>query len=606
MAKYSWRLGCIFLLLLSLVPTSIATAATTFPDLPATATYTEAVRQLAERGIIRGYPDGRFGPADPLLRAQTAVTLVRATGLSERDGARSFNDRGDTDPETWAAVRILADHDIARGFSDGNFHPVAPLTRQQAISFVSRTMVTLGQWQQQAPRQLFNDVAADHRADVATYIYYAGTMPGTAGSLPAGANPLDADATANRAWYAELLWIALEDFLTQSPKLPIPSETQPSPTPAPTGVAPSASPTPASPSPLPSLSLSPSTHPTASPTPRPSAIPSTPASPSPAPSVTPSPAPSATPTPTTTFLRGVDLAGAEFGSNTLPGTVDQNYTYPTASELDYYRSKGLNLIRLPFRWERLQRELYAPLDANDLGRIDTFVAAARARNMYVILDPHNYARYHGQLIGTSAVPNAAFADFWGRVAAHYQGETAIWAYGLMNEPHDTGGLWPAAAQAGVDGIRAYDPTHTILVPGDGWSGAAHWADANTDLAVNDPAANLIYEAHQYFDSDGSGTYRQAYDQDGAYPSIGADRLKPFTDWLIARNARGFIGEFGVPDNDPRWLVVLDQFLTAMDNAGLSGTYWAGGPWWGNDPLAIEPRSGQDRPQLPILVKHLGR
>ncbi len=88
--------------------------------------------------------------------------------------------------------------------------------------------------------------------------------------------------------------------------------------------------------------------------------------------------------------------------------------------------------------------------------------------------------------------------------------------------------------------------------------------------------------------------------------IGADRLKPFVDWLKANNARGFIGEYGVPDTDARWLTVLDNFLTAMDTAGLGGTYWAGGPWWGNYQLGVEPRSGQDRPQMAILTRHLSR
>ena len=36
---------------------------------------------------------------------------------------------------------------------------------------------------------------------------------------------------------------------------------------------------------------------------------------------------------------GVNLAGAEFGSN-MPGTFNSDYTYPTASELDYYQSKN--------------------------------------------------------------------------------------------------------------------------------------------------------------------------------------------------------------------------------------------------------------------------
>lgn len=305
-------------------------------------------------------------------------------------------------------------------------------------------------------------------------------------------------------------------------------------------------------------------------------------------------------------MRGVYLAGAEFAENDLPGTYGQSYIYSNAAELDYYKSKGMTLIRLPFRWERLQRSLNGPLDAAELARMDEFVAAARARAMRVILDPHNYARYHGNLIGSAAVPNSAFTDFWRKLAGHYRADSTIYAYGLMNEPHDTNGLWPAAARAGIDGVRAVDMTHMILGPGDGCSGAWSWQQNNANLSVRDTANNYMYEAHQYFDDNHSGTYDGSYDQEGAYPTVGADRVRPFVDWLRARGARGFLGEYGVPGEDGRWLTVLDNFLTYLNANGIGGTYWAGGPWWGDYRLSVEPVNGQDRPQMGVLVRHLGR
>src|SRR5206468_880874 len=110
----------------------------------------------------------------------------------------------------------------------------------------------------------------------------------------------------------------------------------------------------------------------------------------------------------------------------------------------------------------------------ELARMDEFVSACRGRRMRVILEPHNYARYQGKVIGSPEVPAAAFADFWSKLAAHYSDDPAIYAYGLMNEPHDTKGLWPGAAQAGVDAVRSADSTHFILVPGDHWSSAKGW------------------------------------------------------------------------------------------------------------------------------------
>jgi len=302
-------------------------------------------------------------------------------------------------------------------------------------------------------------------------------------------------------------------------------------------------------------------------------------------------------------MLGVNLAGGEFGS--MPGVFNKDYTYPGARQFEYCKNKGLTVVRLPFKWERMQRTLMGPLDETELKRLDQVVEHARASGIRLLFDLHNYARYNKKLVGTADVPNEALADFWKKLAAHYQDDNTVFAYGLMNEPFDTQGLWPAAAQAAVDAIRAVDMKHTISVCGDGWGGAHSWKKINNDLAVRDPANNLLYEAHQYFDRDSSGTYKQSYDDCGAQPSIGVERLEPFADWLKTRHARGFIGEFGAPGDDPRWLEVLDNFIAAMKKHNIGGTYWAAGPWWGKYALSVEPLKGEDRPQLEVLALYAG-
>lgn len=300
---------------------------------------------------------------------------------------------------------------------------------------------------------------------------------------------------------------------------------------------------------------------------------------------------------------GVNLAGAEFGPT--DGQFGRTYIYPGAKSLDYFKAQGMRVIRLPFKWERLQPKLMGPLDEAELARLDQVVDLARERHMLLLMDVHNYARYRGKLIGEAEVPNAAFADFWRRFAEHYKDEPAVWAYGLMNEPHGTKGLWPAAAQAAVDAIRTVDMNHVITVCGDGYGGAHWWPKQNPNLDIHDPADNFLYEAHQYFDHNNSGTYQKPYDTDGAKPDTGVKRLQPFIAWLKERNARGFIGEFGVPAYDPRWLVVLDNFLAEMKANNLGGTYWAAGPWWGYSPLSVEPVDGNERPQMQVLKWYAG-
>lgn len=310
------------------------------------------------------------------------------------------------------------------------------------------------------------------------------------------------------------------------------------------------------------------------------------------------------------YYYGVNLSCAEFGS-ALPGIYGTTYIYPSVSSLDYYKSKGLRLIRLPFLWERLQQSLNAPLDSAELLRMDAFVAGAAARDMLVLLDAHNYGRRTvggaSYIIGSTQVPVAAFGDFWKRVAAHYKNSNAVWAYGLSNEPHDMGAYsWFNAAQAAIDSTRLADTTHIIMVGGNNWSSADRWPQVSDSLRfLADPRNNLMFEAHQYFDNDASGTYAQTYDAQGATDSIGVKRVAHFVTWLETFGKRGFVGEYGVPGNDSRWNTTLDKFLNYLDQHRIGGTYWAGGPWWGSYALSVEPSGNVDKPQMSVLSKYSG-
>ena len=45
------------------------------------------------------------------------------------------------------------------------------------------------------------------------------------------------------------------------------------------------------------------------------------------------------------------------------GAYGSAYTYPTAAEVNYYMQKGMNVFRLPFRWERMQPTQLGALSA---------------------------------------------------------------------------------------------------------------------------------------------------------------------------------------------------------------------------------------------------
>ena len=201
-----------------------------------------------------------------------------------------------------------------------------------------------------------------------------------------------------------------------------------------------------------------------------------------------------------TFSRGINLSGAELNPDRIPGVMGKDYTYPPIQELDYYQRKGFDVVRLPFLWERLQPSLFGKLDEAELSRLKSFVAAAGARNMQVILSPHNFGRYRlsgkETLIGTTRVPIEAFDDFWHKVAAEFAGNDAVYALSLMNEPQNCWGLWKRTAQAGLDAIRRADRKRLVLIPGDHWSDASRWQQYNDNLILDDPCSRIMYEAHQ--------------------------------------------------------------------------------------------------------------
>ena len=308
-------------------------------------------------------------------------------------------------------------------------------------------------------------------------------------------------------------------------------------------------------------------------------------------------------------LRGVNLAGAEFGPGSLPGVFGADYTYPTASEVDWFMGKGMNVFRLPFLWERLQPTAEGPFDPQELARLRAFVDDAIGKGAHVVLDPHNYARYYDEVIGGGGnAPATVFADLWARLAAEFKDEDRV-IFGLMNEPHDMPTeLWLDDANAALAAIRAAGANNLVLVPGNAYTGAHSWNEGwygtpNGQVmgGVVDPGDHFAYELHQYLDADSSGT-----SQSCVSATVGSERLVAVTDWLRQQGAQGFLGEFG-GSADPTCLAALDDilvYLEANDDVWLGWTYWAAGPWWGEYMFSLEPSGGMDRPQMEPLSKHL--
>ena len=308
-------------------------------------------------------------------------------------------------------------------------------------------------------------------------------------------------------------------------------------------------------------------------------------------------------------LKGVNIAGAEFNADQVPGVLFKNYIYPSSAEIDYFASLGANVIRLPVLWERIQPSLSGALAPAEIQNITSTIAMAKSHGMCVILDVHNYGTYRGKAVGTPEVPVKAFINLWTRLAEKFPDTSAV-AFDLMNEPvHLSIDQWAQVAQQTVTAIRKQGASNVILVAGGRWSGVHDWfssaggvSNAQAFAAFHDPLRRTIIEVHQYADADYSGTGKQCI----AAANFD-DIFNKITQWAKTNGQQLFLGEFGVPANQV-CLEVLNTLLSHMRNKDVwrGWTYWAAGQWWGGYPLSIEPNNGVDMPQTAVLKKFLSK
>lgn len=333
------------------------------------------------------------------------------------------------------------------------------------------------------------------------------------------------------------------------------------------------------------------------------------------------------------YQRGVAVAGGSFNDGLLadertpmtqatPGLYGHDWFYDVdgvarddAGGLGFLVDRGVSLIRVDFRWERLQPVLGQALESAEVARITAMLDAAAAHGLRVVLDCHNYGHYKtagsprvesaqgGWAIGSDHVPIDAYEDLWRRIVATWGEHPAVWGWELMNEPVNMGSdgvrRWQRASQATVDAVRAAeaDGRHrAVLVAGYNWSTVRGWDEINgvpwIDDPLNDPD-RLLYTAHHYWDSDHDSSYgvesprSLSGDTDEAYAAVVVDELRQFTTWLRRHGVRGAVTEVGWPDNDgaQAWNVVAERWYRQADAARLHVTAWATGAAWADYELA---------------------
>ncbi|KAH3196756.1 hypothetical protein LV157_004776 [Aspergillus fumigatus] len=284
---------------------------------------------------------------------------------------------------------------------------------------------------------------------------------------------------------------------------------------------------------------------------------------------------------------GSNESGAEFGENKLPGVLGTDYIWPDASTIKTLHDAGMNIFRVAFRMERLiPNQMTGTPDATYLNDLKATVNAITSLGAYAVIDPHNYGRYYGNIISSTD----DFAAFWKTLAAQFASNDHV-IFDTNNEYHDMDQtLVLNLNQAAINAIRAAGATSQyIFVEGNSWSGAWTWTTVNDNLkALTDPQDKIVYEMHQYLDSDGSGTSATCVSS-----TIGQERVQAATQWLKTNGKKGIIGEFAGGANSVCQSAVTGMldYLSANSDVWMGAAWWAAGPWWADYIFNMEPPSG---------------
>lgn len=257
----------------------------------------------------------------------------------------------------------------------------------------------------------------------------------------------------------------------------------------------------------------------------------------------------------------------------------------------FVNDDNFNIFRLPVAWQFLvNNNLGGALDTTNAGQYDELVQACLATGASCIIDIHNYARWNGGIIGHAGGPtNAQFVSLWTQLAARYAQYAPRVLFGLMNQPHDMGSVadWAASLQAVVTAVRPLAPNTLLLLAGSDYqsAGALPKGAGPSLLSVLNPdgtAKNLLFDVHQYLDSDRSGTHATCVTDNIA------TGFAPLTPWLRQHGRKAIVTETGGGNVESCYtdLCAEVNYLKANSDVIVGVVGWAAGAF-GQDYILTE-------------------
>ncbi|MFY0579974.1 cellulase family glycosylhydrolase [Cystobacter fuscus] len=143
------------------------------------------------------------------------------------------------------------------------------------------------------------------------------------------------------------------------------------------------------------------------------------------------------------YRRGINIMDLGNAGHVLPGRYGSDYSKPSLASLQYLKSRGHDVVRIPFMWERIQPIRRQALNTAYRDLLLQTLKDANTAGLKVIVDMHNYGRYTENGVTHTFGGNVSeddYKDAWSRIATAIKGNaqaySAVYAYDIMNEPHD--------------------------------------------------------------------------------------------------------------------------------------------------------------------------
>lgn len=238
------------------------------------------------------------------------------------------------------------------------------------------------------------------------------------------------------------------------------------------------------------------------------------------------------------------------------------------SILQQVKALGYNVVRIPFNSESIQPghqpsgidyRLNPDLRGlSSLEVLDRIIVECHRLGLKVILDHHRISPWSvPSLWYDGSYSQDQWVADWQRLAQRYQGNDAVIAFDLQNEPYgatwgggDPRTDWRLAATRAGDAVLAVNPRLLIFVQGIGKEhGVYYWYGGELQDVARAPVhlalpGRLVYSPHEY----GPSVYPQAWFYTPDYPSNLAGIWNLHWGFIAERGiAPVVVGEMGAPE-----------------------------------------------------------